>query len=201
MQSRPISELEGIFRKNVIKAFVFLLLLFVAVALASALYEAELKAVAGAVYEALGLAGLFAILFVSDAIVSPIPPDLILVVLSQTAYDDYWVLLVLVIGMQSVLAGCTGWFLGSRLGGTRRSSRLLEPFRQRYQGLIVRHGRLAIAVAALTPLPFSLTCWAAGMLNMPFRRFLTPCWLRIPRFLVYYAAITYADKLGHWLVW
>lgn len=197
MQSRPVSELEPIFRRNLVGALVLLVLLFAGVALLSTFYEAELKSVAGSTYGLLGLPGLLAILFVSDAVFSPIPPDLVLVVLSQTAYDEHWFALSILIGLQSVLAGSTGWFLGSRLGQTRWSRVVLGRFRERHESLVLRHGRLAIAVAALTPLPFSLTCWAAGMLNMPFRTFLAPCWLRIPRFLFYFAAITYADQLGH----
>lgn len=193
-----MSEFDQLIRKNVIRAAVLLVALVLSVALLSALYEAELKKAAGIIYGSLGLPGLFAILFVSDAIFSPIPPDLVLVVLTQTPHDDYWVWLSMVIGVQSVLAGCTGWYLGSRLGQTRWSRLVLGRFRERHQGLVLRHGRLGIALAALTPLPFSLTCWAAGMLNMPFRRFLAPCWLRIPRFVGYYAALTYADKLGSW---
>jgi membrane protein YqaA with SNARE-associated domain len=189
-----LSEFEPFIRRKLISAAVVLVGLGVAVALVSARYEAELQATAGAIYAALGLPGLFAILFVSDAVFSPIPPDLVLVVLSQTPHDEHWVWLSLIIGIQSVFAGCTGWFLGSRLGRTRWSA--LVELRQRHQALIIRHGRLGIAIAALTPVPFSLSCWTAGMLNMPFRTFLAPCWLRIPRFMLYYAAITYADSLG-----
>ncbi len=178
---------------------VILLVLVAALVLVSTLHEAELRAWALAVYDWLGLPGLLAILFVSDAVFSPIPPDLILIILSQTPHNDHWVLLAIGIGLQSVAAGSTGWFLGSRLGQTRWSNIVLGRFRKRHQALVLRHGRLAVAIAAITPLPFSLMCWAAGMLNMPFRLFVTPTWLRIPRFLLYYAAIVYAERLGSWL--
>lgn len=179
-----------------IASLVLLVLLVAGLGIVSSLYRAELHAVANSIYAVLGLPGLLAILFISDAVFSPIPPDLVLIVLSQTPYNEHWVLLATLIGLQSVAAGSTGWFLGSRLGQTRWSSLVLGRFRDRHQALILRHGRLGIAIAALTPLPFSLTCWAAGMLKMPFRLFLAPCWLRIPRFLVYYAAINYAGHMS-----
>lgn len=193
-----MSDLDSSIRRNILATFLLLAVLVLGVAVLSTYYEAELKQACTAIYDTLGLPGLFAILFVSDAVFSPIPPDLILVVLSQTPHDDHWFLLALAIGLQSVFAGCTGWYLGSRLGQTRWSELVLGRFRERGQALVLRHGRLGVALAAATPIPFSLTCWAAGMLNMPFRLFLAPCWLRIPRFIGYYAAITYAEELARW---
>ena len=194
-----MSEFEPIVRKNLILALVVLVCLFVGVAIVASVWDAELEAVAVGTYALLGLPGLLALLFVSDAVFSPIPPDLVLLVLSQTQDHAYWAALATLIGVQSVIAGSTGWFLGSRLKQFRASHLLLSRIRGRHQALVQRHGQLGVALAALTPIPFSLTCWAAGMLNMPFRSFFIPCWLRIPRFVVYYAALVYADALGHWL--
>ena len=177
-------------------ALTMLVLLVVGLGFLSLRHEEELRTLTNEIFALLGLPGLFAILFISDAVFSPVPPDAVLIVLSRTHYHEHWVVLALIIGLQSVLAGSTGYFLGKRFGDSRFGRLMLGRIREQHATLIERRGVLAVAVAALTPLPFSLTCWAAGMLHMPFRRFLWPCWLRLPRFIVYYAAIAYADDLA-----
>jgi membrane protein YqaA with SNARE-associated domain len=179
-------------------ALAMILLLVVGLGLLSLRHEQELRGLTNDIFALLGLPGLFAILFISDAVFSPIPPDAVLIVLSRTHYHEHWILLVLVIGLQSVLAGSVGYFLGRWFGDARFGRLVLGRVRVQHAALIERRGVLAVAIAALTPLPFSLTCWAAGMLHMPFRRFLWPCWLRLPRFILYYAAIAYADDLARW---
>jgi membrane protein YqaA with SNARE-associated domain len=62
--------------------------------------------------------------------------------------------------------------------------------------MVQRYGRLTVALGALTPLPFSITCWCAGGLGMPLARFLPVSLLRVPRYVVYYLAIAYADQLA-----
>jgi len=193
-----VTELDPYIRRNIALAAVMLVVLVVGLGVLSLRHEDALQAFTGEVFAFLGLPGLFAILFISDAVFSPVPPDAVLIVLSRTHYHEHWVLLILVIGFQSVLAGVTGYFLGRWFGDTRFGHLMLGRVRMQHARLIDRHGVLAVAVAALTPLPFSLTCWAAGMLHLPFRRFLWPCWLRLPRFFLYYAAIAYADDLARW---
>ena len=55
--------------------------------------------------------------------------------------------------------------------------------------LVERYGVIALAATALTPLPFSLGCWAAGALKMPFSTFFAVALLRIPRVAGYLALI------------
>jgi uncharacterized membrane protein YdjX (TVP38/TMEM64 family) len=49
-----------------------------------------------------------------------------------------------------------------------------------------------VAVAAITPLPYSIFCWAAGAGKLPFRRFLLVSLLRIVRV----AGYLYLIQLG-----
>jgi membrane protein YqaA with SNARE-associated domain len=61
--------------------------------------------------------------------------------------------------------------------------------------LIDRYGYWAVALGALTPIPFSITCWSAGMLRLGFGRFLLVALLRVPRFVGYYVVIAYSSEL------
>jgi membrane protein YqaA with SNARE-associated domain len=51
--------------------------------------------------------------------------------------------------------------------------------------LVRRYGLIALALATLTPLPYSLACWASGALGVPFFRFCAVSLLRIPRIAIF----------------
>ena len=78
---------------------------------------------------------------------------------------------------------------GRLLAGTRwfeaRSGRGV----QRARSLFERYGAWALALAAVSPLPYSLLAWASGGLGLPLRRFLLVSLLRIPRGAGYLWAI------------
>ncbi|MCA9701898.1 MAG: VTT domain-containing protein, partial [Myxococcales bacterium] len=83
----------------------------------------------------------------------------------------------------SLAGGSTGWAIGRWF--IARSARL-EAFMQRRGGDDMREhlrrgGRWFLAVAAVTPVPYSITCWAAGATKLPYGEFLLISLLRIPR--------------------
>jgi len=176
-------------------AAALLLVLFGGVGLCGVFFEAELLATTHWLYDTLGLAGLFAILFVSDAVISPVPPDLVLVVIAHTKLSASWPELLLAVSLVSVLAGNVGYWCGRRLGSSNVPRLLFGRHLERSQHLVSRYGRWAVALGALTPIPFSLTCWTAGMLTMPHPAFFSMTLLRLPRFYLYYLAIAHADRL------
>ena len=83
----------------------------------------------------------------------------------------------------SLIGGSTGWAIGRYL--LARSARL-QAFIERRGGeeirtSLVRGGRWFLAVAAVSPVPYSVTCWAAGATKMKYWEFLAISLLRIPR--------------------
>jgi membrane protein YqaA with SNARE-associated domain len=173
--------------------------LFVVVVMLGAVFEQELMRTAEWTERTVGIPGLGAMVLATDTFTLPFPPDLALLVIANSArrVDWYWV--VPLLGCMSALGGCVGWWIGtklSRLSGVRRISAQLQ---QKHSALFARYGSLMVAIGALTPVPFSVTCWAAGALNMPFRTFLPPCLLRIPRFVVYYLILAKAMSGSEWL--
>lgn len=193
--TREQAALRLYVRRKLVRAVVVLLALIVGVGIASVWYEAELFLAAHWVYEHVGLSGILAILFTTDTLVSPFPPDLLLLVVAKSALHTHWLSVIGAMGVLSALAGNVGWFLGRHVGGTRSAQRVLRHFRVRDQKLVARYGRWGIVLGALTPIPFSVTCWAAGLLHLPFAQVFWPTLLRIPRFFAYYAAIAWADDL------
>ena len=86
----------------------------------------------------------------------------------------------------------TGFWIGRRLRTTRLVARVLASRGGRVPGLFARYGTVAVALAALTPLPYSVFCWAAGAARMSFGRFILVSQLRIVRV----AGYLYLIQLG-----
>jgi membrane protein YqaA with SNARE-associated domain len=196
-RSEPLpsdEELHAYVRRSAIKAGLILFALLVMLGGAGVFFEAELFAVTHWTYETVGLAGLALILFSADALTAPIPPDFVLIVVANSELRASWPWLVPALGMLSAVAGGFGWLLGVRLGRAPLARRLLGRFRQN-QALVTRYGRWAVAFGALTPIPFSLTCWTAGMFHMRFAHFFPMTLLRVPRMVGYYIAIAYAEQV------
>ncbi len=71
----------------------------------------------------------------------------------------------------SVAGGCVGYLIGRRLRTTRWVSRFMAGRGRSLERLIRRYGIWVVAVAAVTPLPYSLSAWAAGAVHMRFSTF------------------------------
>lgn len=188
------AELRAFIRTNVIKTVVTLLVLFVALAVVGKLYQAELIAAAEAVYQRLGVGGLLGLLFIGDAIFSPVPPDTILVIIANSELRASWASIVLAVGVVSTVAGNFGWWLGWRFARFPPSSRIIARVRKKYATQIHRYDRWTVALGATTPLPFSLICITAGALGMRWNRVAPVTLLRIPRFFLFYVVIAYSSS-------
>lgn len=177
------------------RAVVVLVLLLVAVGVLGRWYAPQLLAATGWVYAHVGFGGLLFILFLSDAVITPIPPDAILLVISKSELAAQWPAIILLIGVQSAVAGCVAWTFGKKLGHLRVVQLVFGRFRSKNEALVRRYGRWAVALGAMTPIPFSVTCWIAGMFGMRFKDFAPVTLLRVPRFFIYYVAIAFADDV------
>jgi membrane protein YqaA with SNARE-associated domain len=193
-------DLEAYIRRNVLVGLVVVGLLVAIVGAASVFYEEALFAFTQAIYHRIGLAGLMTILFVTDSVITPIPPDFILIVIAKSELSAHWLGILLMMGALSSVAGNVAWYLGRRLGGSGVLGRVFGRLRDRHARLVCRYGWIAVALGAMTPIPFSVTCWTAGLLRLRFRSVAWPTLLRFPRFFLYYAFFAYSDVIVRWLV-
>lgn len=72
--------------------------------------------------------------------------------------------------------------LGARLGAAEDAVR--------------RRGAWALVLASITPLPFGTLAWVAGALRMPLVPYALACLVRVPKVLVYLAAMEAGWALG-----
>ena len=183
------AEVDAYVKRNLLRTVVGLILAFIAIAVVSQVYEEEMETAARYVYDAVGLGGLFGVIFVSDSIFSPLPPDIVLVVVANSQLSARWFLIVPAIGLVSVVAGHVGWCVGSYAANWGPTKSWISRLRARHAHSLLRYDRWAVILGAVTPLPFSLICITAGALGMNLRRLSPVTWLRVPRYLVVYAVI------------
>lgn len=81
----------------------------------------------------------------------------------------------------SVTGGSVGYLIGRRLRTTKWVSRFMTGRGQALERLIRRYGVWVVAVAAMTPLPYSLSAWAAGAVHMRFATFFAVSLTRLLR--------------------
>jgi len=146
-----------------------------------------LEAAAQAWVGATGLAGMFVAIGVLDSIPTPIPPDLF----TGFAYVGklpFWQIAG-VASAASVSGGTAAWLVARRFRTTAWFKRFIHGRGAGAYALVKRYGTIALVLGAVSPLPFSLTCYAAGTLGMPYRRFFAVAMLRAPRIVFYLALI------------
>lgn len=174
-------------RKNLIKAIIALAVFIFVIGGLSVWLEQEIILITNAVVDRIGFFGLCLILLITDTLVTPFPPDVLLLVIANSPLAEHWPFYVLILGCVSVCAGMIGWKIGQKLGGTGLAKRLFGDVQPEHREFIQKYGFWAIVLGAITPLPFSVTCWIAGILKIRWQVVLAAAVLfRIPRFVLYY---------------
>jgi membrane protein YqaA with SNARE-associated domain len=169
-------------KKQGLKSLMFLGVV-IGIFVAFGTYHDTIKTWATVLVESYGMPALFALTWIADTTFQPIPPD-VFVFGSTFGGADVW-LASIVAGIASACGGTSGYYIGRCIGPMR--------FRRLFGNKLLRTGRkifhkygvYAITIAALTPLPYSGTCWIAGIYKMsPVVVFLASVIGRILRYIV-----------------
>jgi membrane protein YqaA with SNARE-associated domain len=183
-------------QKNLIKALIGLTAFILLMALLGYLFEEELTRITTWIVDKIGFAGMAAILSVTDTLVTPFPPDILLVIIANSPLSQNWPVYVGTLGVVSVCAGMTGYGIGRWPGHFRWSQRLFGKFKDEHHDFILKYGFWAVAIGAITPLPYSVTCWTSGVLGVRWTVVLAASALfRIPRFYLFYLLLTGVNGL------
>lgn len=174
-------------RDNLINAVFSLVMFVLAMSALGPLFEDELAVGTNWMVERIGFLGLCLILLVTDTLVTPFPYDILLLVIAKSPLSEQWTVYVLLLGMISCLAGMLGWGIGLWLGHFEFVKGIFGEFKEDYREFILRYGFWAVAIGSITPLPFSVTCWTAGVIGVHGVMVLLAALIsRIPRFVLYY---------------
>ncbi len=118
-----------------------------------------------------GLVGLAVFAF-TEAALQPIPPDLLILPMAASASGTgAYVAIWLVATLSSVFGALAGAWLGATWGRPLMTRFKQERNLERLEVLLARYGRAGVFVAALSPIPYKVLGWAAGMGKMERRPF------------------------------
>ena len=114
----------------------------------------------------LGLPGL-GILSFTEAVIQPIPPEALTFPMFLDAQGDPLTIFLIwaIVTMTSVSGALVGWWLGRILGRGVAERYIREIHVQRLDSLIMRYGSAGIFVAAVSPIPYKVLAWVAGMVK------------------------------------
>jgi membrane protein YqaA with SNARE-associated domain len=128
-----------------------------------------------------GYLGIFIIAF-TESIIQPVPPDPFIT--GGTALGLKPLTAALIASLGSVLGGIVAYFLGKYLGEPVFKKLFGEKYFSKGEELFKKYGIWAVIVAAVTPIPFKVVCWLAGIFEMPLLAFVLGSVIgRFPRFL------------------
>ena len=124
-------------------------------------------------FDVFGPASLFLLSF-TEAIIQPIPPDLLYIPLLANAMGDLPLIvwLWLTVTVASVLGALVGYWVGERWGTTLMKRFGQEKHLAKLEHLTSNYGTLGIFIAAFSPIPYKVFGWMAGMGQMAKRPFI-----------------------------
>lgn len=193
MTVKENNDLQKLKMKLFFASFLTLFSIVIAMGLISFFFADEIHFISQWVLEKFGFFFLVLIVFVSDTFISPVPPDVVLLIIAASSLADHWFIYVGVIALTSLIAGYTAWMIGTFLSRRKWMPQFLEKMANEQGESIKKYGMWAIILGALTPLPFSMTCMSAGVLRMDIKTFSKGVFWRVPRVFIYYWVIKSAE--------
>lgn len=195
--SDPFEDPE--FRSHVKGAILSIIILTLVLIACGVMFEPELKSIGKMAYELMGIPGLSLLVLIGDSIITPIPPDIALMVVQQSDLSENAGWIVTWLGICSVCAGFLGWYLGHKLHDTSFPKRIFGNKLESAERLMKKFGPFAVGIGAMTPIPYSVTTWTAGMFDVSAKKMIIPTLLRIPRLWIYYWVLEGAFKISELL--
>ena len=143
----------------------------------------------------------------TESVISPFPPDPIL--LAASVFNpDMALVFAAIVTVTSVLGALTGHWLGKRFGRPILDRFVSDDMIERVEDLFRKYGAWAIVFAAVTPVPYKVFAITAGAMEMDRKPFIAASLLgRGVRMFVWAglaivfgeAAIEMLDTRGFWL--
>lgn len=131
-------------------------------------------------------AGILITFFTSESLLGLIPPEIFIAWSKKTSEP---VLNLAALATLSYLGGIVSFFIGKAALKIDSVKNYLEIKMAKSLKNTSKWGGFLIIVGALLPIPFSITCMAAGMIKFPFKGVLLYGSLRFIRFALYGIAI------------
>jgi membrane protein YqaA with SNARE-associated domain len=137
------------------------------------------------VFDKLGYEGVALAVLLIDTFLVPLSVDMLWpFVMSWPAVDA-----ILLMGIMSGLGGFLGYWIGRLIHKIPFVTKWTESFVQKndYGKLLQHYGAWGVAMAGLTPIPYSTVCWISGIFQINWKQVLLACFAsRLLRMVIYY---------------
>lgn len=124
--------------------------------------------------------------FLSEIFLGLLPPEIFIAWTKKTSEPIFNLTLL---ALFSYTGGIISYFLGKAILKIERVKNYLETKMTKHLKNTKKWGGFLIVVGALLPIPFSITCLAAGMIKYPLKGVALFGLLRFVRFAIYAVAI------------
>lgn len=169
------------------KALPFIILIVAAIFVVNHYYD--INAALVQLTEILPVYGVLAFFFASESLLGLVPPEIFI---AWAAKMDYPWLYLSGLAFLSYFGGLVSYYIGLIITKTPKVHRYLEVKMAKQLKNSKKWGGFLIVVGALLPLPFSVSCMAAGIIKFPFKAVALYGTLRFVRFLIYGLVIFHA---------
>lgn len=132
--------------------------------------------------EILPVSGVLIFFFLSETLLGLIPPEIFIAWSGKM--DTPWLYLC-VLALLSYFGGLLSYWIGIGITKIATVHNYLEQKMEKQLKNSKKWGGFLILVGALLPLPFSISCLAAGIIEFPFKNVMLYGSLRLLRFLIY----------------
>ena len=130
--------------------------------------------------------GIFSFFFTSETLLGLIPPEIFIAWTKKTTEP---ILNLAILATLSYFGGLLSYFIGKMALKIDTVKTYLEVKMAKHLKNSKKWGGFLILVGALLPVPFSISCTAAGMIKYPFRNVVLFGLFRFARFAIYAWAI------------
>ncbi|MFT7032083.1 MAG: membrane protein DedA with SNARE-associated domain [Cyclobacteriaceae bacterium] len=139
----------------------------------------------------------FLVFIASEVFFGIIPPELFMIwaLKAEEEIGSSYFLIVAFLALLSYASGVIGYYFGLRFSKSKFYQNIKEKFAAPFERKVRRFGGYMIAVAALTPIPYSAICMLTGAARFNFVHFLLWGIFRLARFLFYGYIMLQVDKI------
>jgi membrane protein YqaA with SNARE-associated domain len=162
------------------KSLPFILLIVAAIYAVNHFYD--INAALVHLTEILPAYGVMAVFFISETLLGLVPPEIFIAWAGKM--DAPWLYLTS-LAFLSYFGGLLSYYIGHIITKIPSVHTYLEVKMAKQLKNSRKWGGFLIVVGALLPLPFSISCMAAGIIEFPFKNVVAYGSLRLLRFLIY----------------
>ena len=181
-QTNPIKT-----NKVILQTILGIILLVLVLGLLSMFLEEPMKRFSEAFVQRTGYWGIALGFMIPDALTLPIPPDAFLVA-GYLGGLDFWTIAIWA-SIGSISGGTLGYMVIRLVSNQPTIRKWLDRKIVKGQRFMKQYGLWALGIAALTPLPYSVICWACAVSGVRLVPFVLVSLLRFPRVIAYLVLI------------